>query len=270
MGHVVFDRSAILGQWAADAPQGCDAVEVWDAAAADYRKAAVPSWDEDPFLRMVADEVELGRGMSVLDIGCGTGAYSLAFAPQVGRVVGCDFSPAMVEGARARAVEAGVDNVEFRQGDFGVLDFGDERFDLVFAHHTPAIGSGAAFEKMAGLSRDWCFLARSVHRSDEVLHAARRLVGVPPMGDPLDEDMLSAVCAVWLGGSIPVVRRHREEWHSERSEEQAVKLYSEHLVAPDLDEGQKEAVREFVRSVACDGVVRETIRTTVFMMGWQV
>ena len=270
MGHFAFDRLAILGQWAADAPQGCDAVEVWDAAAADYRQAAVPSWDEDPFLCMVADEVELGRDMSVLDIGCGAGAYSLAFAPRVGRVVGCDFSPAMVEGARARAVEAGVDNVEFCQGDFETLDFGDDRFDLVFAHHTPAIGSGASFEKMAGLSRAWCFLARSVHRSDEVLHAARHLVGIPVMADPLDEDMLSAVCAVWLGGGIPVVRRHREEWHSERPEEQAVELYSEHLVAPDLNDEQKAIVRGFVRSAARGGVVRETIKTTVFMMGWQV
>ena len=37
-----------------------------------------------------------------------------------------------------------------------------------------------------------------------------------------------------------------------------------------MSDEQRATVRGYVRSVAREGVVRETIKTTVLMMGWQV
>jgi len=64
------------------------------------------------------------EGMSVLDIGCGTGDVSLRTASVVGRegrVLGIDRGEAAVEAARARAAAAGASNVEFRVAE--VEDF---------------------------------------------------------------------------------------------------------------------------------------------------
>jgi cyclopropane fatty-acyl-phospholipid synthase-like methyltransferase len=54
----------------------------------------------------------------VLDLGTGTGAIALALAPRAKRVIGRDISEGMLERAREKAAEAGIENVEFGEGRF--------------------------------------------------------------------------------------------------------------------------------------------------------
>jgi SAM-dependent methyltransferase len=54
----------------------------------------------------------------VLDLGTGTGAIALALAPDAGRVIGRDISEGMMQRAREKAEERGIENVEFGQGTF--------------------------------------------------------------------------------------------------------------------------------------------------------
>lgn len=86
------------------------------------------------------------RGMNVLDMGCGSGRYTLALsAAGAARVTGVDYqarayAPA-VEVARSREIEA-----TFVEGDVLNLPFPDESFDFVFCngviHHTTDILRG--------------------------------------------------------------------------------------------------------------------------------
>jgi len=59
-------------------------------------------------------------GKSVLDVGCGSGRYCLAYAQHgAARVVGVDFAAAMIELAKQHAQRLGVaDRCEFRAGTF--------------------------------------------------------------------------------------------------------------------------------------------------------
>jgi SAM-dependent methyltransferase len=68
----------------------------------------------------------------VLDIGCGTGCLTRLAARRAsgGRVLGVDISAPMLAGARAAAVEEGVANVSFEQGDAQVYPFPAAAFDL--------------------------------------------------------------------------------------------------------------------------------------------
>ena|SRR5688572_28868596 len=62
---------------------------------------------------------ELKPGERVVDVGSGAGIDSLIAAKMVsptGRVVGVDMTPAMLKKARQAALEAGLDNIEFREG----------------------------------------------------------------------------------------------------------------------------------------------------------
>lgn len=65
----------------------------------------------------------------VLEIAVGTGR-NFPFYPRGVRLTGVDFSPAMLEIARSRAAEAGMD-VELGRGDAQALDFADASFDSV-------------------------------------------------------------------------------------------------------------------------------------------
>jgi len=75
------------------------------------------------------------EGARVLDIGCGIGGPACLLAGRHGaRVVGIDLEAPLVERARRRARELGVDGrAEFRVVEPGPLAFPDARFDLVLS-----------------------------------------------------------------------------------------------------------------------------------------
>jgi ubiquinone/menaquinone biosynthesis C-methylase UbiE len=87
----------------------------------------------EPVTRTLLDGAGLRPDSSVLDIGSGTGQPALAAAALVpeGRVVGVDQAEGMLAGARRRATEAGLTNVEFVRQDAEVLEFDDGVFDAV-------------------------------------------------------------------------------------------------------------------------------------------
>lgn len=70
-------------------------------------------------------------GMAVLDVGCGTGATSLALAQAGAKVTGVDISQPMLGLARERAAKAGL-AIAFVEADASIHSFAPE-FDLIFS-----------------------------------------------------------------------------------------------------------------------------------------
>jgi ubiquinone/menaquinone biosynthesis C-methylase UbiE len=71
------------------------------------------------------------RGMTALDLGCGSGRIALYLAQRCRKVVAVDFSQALVERGRRRAEQRGLANIQWVCAPVG--DFrSDERFDLIF------------------------------------------------------------------------------------------------------------------------------------------
>ena len=83
----------------------------------------------------------LGGDATVVDLGAGTGQFTLAVAPNVGRVVAVDVSPVMLEHLRAKLANVGVGNVECVQSGFLTYDHAGAAADLVYSryalHHLP-------------------------------------------------------------------------------------------------------------------------------------
>jgi ubiquinone/menaquinone biosynthesis C-methylase UbiE len=67
----------------------------------------------------------------VLDVACGPGFLTMAFARVAERVDGLDATDVFLAHARAEAQSRGLANVAFRSGDAENLPFDDARFDVV-------------------------------------------------------------------------------------------------------------------------------------------
>jgi SAM-dependent methyltransferase len=112
-------------------------------AAAAYATSAVHRGGPD-LDAMLAAANATGRERA-LDVGCGAGHTTLAFATRVASVVALDLTPAMLAQASRLAEERGISNVRFEQGDAARLPFPDACFDRVTsrlaAHHVADPGA---------------------------------------------------------------------------------------------------------------------------------
>lgn len=105
----------------------------WDTIY-DNRKRNLKEWAIDRFFHgtiqhrfeIVIEALAPYEGKRILDIGCGSGRYSVEFAVRGAReVVGLDFAASMLELARQNAQERGVaDRCRWVEGDF--LDWAPE------------------------------------------------------------------------------------------------------------------------------------------------
>jgi SAM-dependent methyltransferase len=99
-------------------------------------------WEKGDFTRIAATMrgsgealvagLGIGRGMRVLDLGCGDGTTALPAARLGADVLGVDIAANLVAAGTARAAAEGLGNVRFEEGDASDLaDLADDSFDLV-------------------------------------------------------------------------------------------------------------------------------------------
>ncbi|MGH3473047.1 MAG: class I SAM-dependent methyltransferase [Nocardioidaceae bacterium] len=75
-----------------------------------------------PVIDALVSALQLSSTDTVIDMGCGSGQLTLPLASQVGRVIGVDPEPDMLEHARAAALDASADNTEWIRGTASDLD----------------------------------------------------------------------------------------------------------------------------------------------------
>lgn len=74
------------------------------------------------------------RKLKILDVGCGSGFFTILLGKQGHEVLGTDLTPDMIEKSRELAKEEGVD-CKFEIMDAENLDFPDETFDVVISRN---------------------------------------------------------------------------------------------------------------------------------------
>ncbi len=104
----------------------------WDRIADKYARSPVK--DEDAYqTKLRVTREYFTPDTQVLEFGCGTGSTAITHAPHVAHIRAIDFSARMLEIARDRAADKGVDNVTFEQGDIVTLEAPDASYDVILA-----------------------------------------------------------------------------------------------------------------------------------------
>lgn len=114
-----------------------EARDRWERSAAGWAQTRdAMSQTAAPATRWLLDAAALEPGQTVLEVAAGPGEVGLAAASLVapsGRVIITDGAAAMVELARARAIELGIDNVETRAMEAEWLDLPTASVDAVLS-----------------------------------------------------------------------------------------------------------------------------------------
>jgi arsenite methyltransferase len=100
---------------------GCS-TEIYNIMSDDYTSLQGYNPDADLGLGcgLPTQFAQIKKGDTVIDLGSGAGNdcfVARAEAGETGKVIGIDFTPAMIDKARANAEKLGFNNVEFRKGD---------------------------------------------------------------------------------------------------------------------------------------------------------
>ncbi len=110
---------------------------------ADLYDQRSPVYDDNNRLLQICHRLlecsQIQPGNRLLDIGTGTGHLAFAAAKIVGntgQIIGVDISAGMLEQARDKAVDFGLNNIEFQLVDAELLQFSSNSFDRILCANT--------------------------------------------------------------------------------------------------------------------------------------
>ncbi|MBN2080319.1 MAG: class I SAM-dependent methyltransferase [Spirochaetes bacterium] len=111
------------------------ASKFWDRMAGHY-----DSMYDKKYWKAYQDTIEISRKHlsprhTSLDIACGTGITVVELAASVRHIAAIDISERMIEIARKKSRDRGIENVDFAVTDIFDARFDDTRFDVVFANN---------------------------------------------------------------------------------------------------------------------------------------
>jgi demethylmenaquinone methyltransferase / 2-methoxy-6-polyprenyl-1,4-benzoquinol methylase len=132
-----------------------------------------------------ADLAGVGPGSQALDVATGTGDLAIALAGRGADVVGSDFSPGMLERARAKSAA-----VRWEHGNALALPYADDSFDAA------TVGFGA---------RNFSDLARGLAEMGRVVRPGGRVV-VLEITTPT-KPPLSVFFSLWFDRVVPLLGR---------------------------------------------------------------
>ncbi len=179
--------------------------EAWNGPESAHFVAHADRYDRqlEPFTQALLERAGRGTNQVVLDVGCGSGATTLAAAASAERVVGVDLSQPLVELARRRARVARITNAEFVIADAQTHDFVAGTFDLLISQfglmffddpvraftnirHALTTDGRAAFVCWQGLhANEWLML---------IADAVRRHAELPEFGGQIRGPGMFALC----------------------------------------------------------------------------
>ena len=118
---------------------GCCSTEVYNIMSDDYTQLEGYNPDADLGLGcgLPTQFAQIKKGDVVIDLGAGAGNDAFIArneTGETGKVIGIDFTPAMIDKARANAEKLNFHNVEFRQGDIEKIPVAANTADVIVSN----------------------------------------------------------------------------------------------------------------------------------------
>jgi len=244
--------------------------EYWSKASRNYDEHSedtVRGYSE--LLRRLWEDGTVRRNDDVLDIGSGTGLFSLPMAKVVSALTALDRSPEMIEELSRKA--GGANNISTVNEDWARF-VPSRRYDLVFSSFCPAVYNLRSMLRMEACSkRDCCMVAMRDGTEPYFPHLALTKV----TGDVLDGSGLSLTYA------IRILEALEREWDIEvaticsRMDAPAEEVLTKHLeyfsMLMDMDEAKVAVLKGLINEhTSADGTFKFTVHKKIAALHWRV
>lgn len=217
----------------------------------------------------------VGQDMTVLDIGSGTGTYTIPFSRLYRQVTSLDISPAMQEEIRRQAACQGIENIRYLNCNWRDVDPEEaglaEQFDLVFCSLNPrGVCSLETLEKMNRASRGGCCLAAFAGRSQSN-HGGQvqKLVLGRSLGTTGGNNIIFPFNVAYHLGGEPDLNYATLAWERRQKPEEAIQgICQSYWRFVDITPEIRERVAEYVWSHLEDGDYVERVEHRIGIMVW--
>lgn len=252
---------------AAYAQLGRSSADFWDRRAKGFYRATKDTVASDPFFLRVRHEVN--SQTTVLDVGAGTGRFTLALAPSARHVTAIEPNARMLDFLRHDASELGLSNISFVQTTW--QNAPDDLYaDIAICSHVlyPIRDIVPFLAKLQAATRRACYLYLRATSIDAVFgHLWQHFHGDERVPSPGYIHALDVLYEMGIYANVEVVKLPQSMRYP--SLDIAVRELVEQLILPD-DESTRGALRDLLEGwlVEQDGVLVPPIREMVGAIIW--
>jgi len=201
----------------------------------------------------------VGKDKTVLDVGCGTGNYSIRFSKICKEVKGIDISDKMLDECREKIKKESLNNVKLFHHDWKNFDisknFFEKSFDLVFASMTPLTKDTFLMDKMLQCSRGFMgIVGWAGEKSNQLIEEiSLELWGKSRIKAP---DMVIMFNYLYSLGYAPELRFFWGKWEKTKDTNDQIEYIIKFLEnTKKLDDNEKKFINEKVKKLDQNGKI---------------
>jgi SAM-dependent methyltransferase len=252
---------------AAYAHLGRSSADFWDRRARGYHRSTKDTVIHDPFYLRLRQEMT--PQTSVLDVGAGTGRFTLALAPHVKHITAVEPSASMLNYLRQDAREQGLTNISLVQSTW--QDASDDlQADTVICSHVlyPIMDIMPFLAKLQTATRDTCYIyMRATHIDALTADIWRHFHGEERCLPPGYISALDVLYEMGIYANVEIVKIQSSLRFP--SLDVAVEELVEQLILPN-DEKTRDELRNLLRDwlVEHDGILFPPIKEMMCAIMW--
>lgn len=250
-------------------------IMVWDNSSKDYDKS-VGNERVDEVIGRLENLGYIDEESIVLDLGCGTGAYSIALSGVCKRVDALDYSDGMLEVLRKKIESEGIDNINILNKDWMDIDLENEgmykKYDFVFCSLNPGCYNPDSLLKINEASKSYCcYISTDGRGKNDIINKADCEI----LGEKIKGNDISSVIypfnILYFAGYRPVIFYTPCDWIYKLDEKKAIskliKRYSEYI---NVDDHIKKKIEVFVRNNLEDNMFIDKNENNLGILIWNV